>query len=61
MNYYPKCCYCNYEFDDDETWYNNKLIIGNGDESELKCPSCGKEIVVLCDFVPMFLTTKIED
>jgi predicted RNA-binding Zn-ribbon protein involved in translation (DUF1610 family) len=50
----PKCSYCGYEFDDDETWHGQYTVgyvhTGDGDDSELKCPNldCGKTFFVRC-------------
>ncbi len=51
----PTCPHCNYEFDEEETWYSDyknsgKVYTGDGDESDLVCQNvdCGKEFKVSC-------------
>jgi len=47
MSKNPKCTECGYEFDDEETFYTEhktgKVYIGDCDDSEIICPSCGKK------------------
>lgn len=57
----PKCPYCEYEFDSEDTWYSDehtigKVYVGDGDESELICPNsdCGKKFNVVCDHILVF-------
>lgn len=46
------CNHCGYEFDEDETWYSsstdNPVHTGDGDTSDLQCPSCKKKIFIMC-------------
>ena len=51
----PTCPHCNYEFDEEETWYGTGLKCeapehGDGDISELTCPNsdCEKKFHVAC-------------
>jgi hypothetical protein len=53
MNFRPTCPHCDYEFDDEETWYagtGRTVNTGDCDESELVCPNldCKKEFKVVC-------------
>lgn len=58
--HHPVCPHCNYEFDDEETWFGlyseNRVHTGDGDESDLKCPQfdCGKEFKARCVHIVMF-------
>ena len=54
MNRTPTCPHCDYEFDDEETWYSDYLDSGavyTDDEevSDLVCPNsdCGKPFRVI--------------
>lgn len=51
----PVCPHCEYEFDEEETWYSEykesgQVYTGDCDTSDLKCPNddCGKEFKVMC-------------
>lgn len=53
MNFRPTCPDCDYEFDDEETWYagtGRTVYTDDGDESYLVCPNldCKKEFKVVC-------------
>lgn len=57
INHNPTCPYCKYEFDEEETYHGEydagKVHLGDGDESELTCPSddCKKKFTVICGHV----------
>ncbi len=60
---YPKCPYCDFEYDDELMWEGKeKVYVGECDESELTCPDddCGKTFKVRCDHEYIF-TTVDED
>jgi DNA-directed RNA polymerase subunit RPC12/RpoP len=50
---HPVCNHCEYEFDDDETWHR-EIHTGNGDTTEMECPSCGEKIFIYCEYDPKF-------
>lgn len=56
MSGMPVCNYCKYEFNDDETWYNQDLGKEDGDTSKLVCPNCGKTIYIMCEHKIDFIT-----
>ena len=61
----PRCPHCGYNFDDEETWYPSDTVgrthVGDGDESELVCPTCNKKFIVTCIHELIFESEKMED
>lgn len=43
----PRCCFCSYELDDDETC-DSINEMEDEDESKVVCPNCGKTFGVRC-------------
>ncbi|MCK5603603.1 hypothetical protein KAR91_17085 [Candidatus Pacearchaeota archaeon] len=56
MSSNPQCPHCDYELDDEETWYGGDILAGDGDESEVECPNkdCGKKYEVRCSALISF-------
>jgi hypothetical protein len=61
MDSHPVCNYCDYEFDDDETWHYGLISTGDCDVSNVECPSCKKKIYIECCHIIKFKTIKEQD